>query len=107
MKNLAVVVVTGVGLAYFAACTLGTDANLDHVRERSVARWQEVGYEVVGYKGYQWGATPFPGYGGARVWYSLRREGTNVIYTGSLWRWGDEIHVYGPRAIDAVTPNSR
>lgn len=89
------------GLIYLA---VGTTANLDHVKARAEARWQEVGYQVVGYEGYQRGVTLLPEYGGARVWYSLRRAETNIIYTGYLTRWGNEIHVYGPRAVDAIAP---
>ena len=91
----AVGVITG-GLIYLA---VGTTANLEYVQERAEARWQEVGYQVVAYDGYQRSMTLTASYGGARVWYTLRKADTDVMYTGFLRRWGDEIHVYGPRAI--------
>jgi hypothetical protein len=96
-------VVIGVGSVLF-----GSSFNLSYVKEHAAARWREVGYEVIGYEGYQWGFWGPGGYGGAKVWYSLRRtkpDDRGVIYTGSLYRWGSELHVYGPRAIDAISTN--
>lgn len=86
-----------------ALALVGCASNVDYVKERGAARWREVGYEPIGYEGYQWGLWFGPGYGGASVWWSLRRVPDNgTIYTGYLRRWGDELHVYGPHAIDAI-----
>lgn len=79
-------------------------SNLDYVKKRANETWESVGYSVIGYEGFEWAATLTPWHGGARVWYSLKRDNNGIIYTGSLWRWGDEIHVYGPKAVDAIKP---
>lgn len=86
-----------------AACS---PANLEYIQKNCVPQtWQSVGYEPIGYEGFQWGFWGLFGYGGAKVWYSLRRTTDNgIIYTGFLWRWGNECHVYGPHAIDAIKP---
>jgi len=84
-------------------------ANLDYVKDCAPATWRSVGYEIIGYEGFQYGAdigNGLFGFGGAYVWYSLRRIPDNgIVYTGSLQRWGNECHVYGPRAIDAIKPH--
>jgi hypothetical protein len=78
--------------------------NLDYVKERAEKTWASVGYEIIGYEGFQWGVTFTGAHGGAKVWYSLKRDNNGIIYTGFLQRWGDEIHVYGPNAVDAIKP---
>jgi len=82
-------------------------ANLDYVKQHAVKTWESVGYEVIGYEGFQWAMTYTPNHGGAKVWYSLKRQDNGIIYTGFLYRWGDEIHVYGPEAIDAIKPKGK
>lgn len=79
-------------------------ANLDDMKAQACGKWASVGFECVGYDGFQWGITYFhPSYGGAKVWhYIKRKEAPGIIYTGYVQRWGDEIHVYGPHAIDAL-----
>lgn len=85
-----------------ASCSKG---NKQYVMDRAAERWQEVGFEVVGYEGSQFGLWGFGPYGGAKVWYRLNNmNGNNITYSGYLYRWGNEIHVYGPRAIDAIQP---
>jgi hypothetical protein len=97
--KLATTVLTAVLLC---GCSPG---NLDYVKEESKEIWNSVGYEIVGYEGYQWGFWGFNTYGGARVWYRVDQiEDNGITYTGYLQRWGDEIHVYGPKAIDAIRP---
>jgi hypothetical protein len=77
--------------------------NIDYVKDGAITRWAEVGYEVIGYEGYHWGLIGFGNYGGACVWYRLKNiPENNVTYTGYLIRWGNEIHIYGPDAIDAI-----
>ena len=79
--------------------------NLDYIKEHADQRWEDLGFEVVGYEGYQWGMTVWPGYGGAKVWYVLNRIPNNgIIYGGYLQMWGDEIHMYQIRAYDAIRP---
>ena len=82
-----------------------TSGNLDYVKDRAEARWKDYGMEVVTYEGFQWGFWGLNSYGGAHVWYRLRQIPDNgITYTGYLQRWGDELHIYGPKAIDAIKP---
>jgi len=90
-----------------SACLLTgcSSSNLDYVKENAEKTWSQVNYNIVGYEGYQWGKWGFRGYGGARVWYRLEQIPDNgITYTGYLQQWGDEIHIYGPTAIDAIKP---
>jgi len=100
MKKILLIV----GLLYLTGCSY---SNLDYVKEHGEKRWLELGYQPVGYEGYEWGILGFgTNYGGANVWWRVKNIPDNgVTYTGYLKRWGDEIHVYGPRAIDAIKPN--
>jgi len=93
-------------LIFLLFLVVGTSANLDEVKANASPTWQQAGYEIIGYEGFQWGTWLFGNYGGAKVWHSLRRvEGNeNVIYTGFIQRWGDEFHIYNIRAIDAISP---
>lgn len=87
---------------FLAGCSSG---NLEYVKERSTDRWKEYGMQVVSYEGFEWGFGGFNNYGGAKVWYRLKTIPDNgITYTGFLQRWGDEIHIYGPKAIDAIRP---
>ena len=86
---------------FFGKCSY---ENLDYVKEHGEDRWRELGYEPVAYEGYSWGLNPWFGYGGARVWWNLKRDDNGIMYTGYLVRWGDELHMYGPKAIDAIKP---
>lgn len=89
-------------LATLIGCSSG---NKDYVKEHAEARWQEYGMTTVAYEGFQWGFWGLNTYGGARVWYRLQAQPDNgITYTGYLQRWGDEIHIYGPSAIDAIRP---
>jgi hypothetical protein len=100
MKTL---IILGVALL---ALVSGSPANLEYVKERAPARWKEVGFEVVGYQGHQWGALGYgTNYGGAKVWFELRKIPDNgITYSGNLQRWGDSLEVYGPTARDAIKP---
>lgn len=91
---------------FFSFFCIQNSANLDYVLEHGERRWIEVGYEPVAYEGYQWCRSVFfSEYGGACVWWRLRNIPDNgITYTGYLKRWGDELHVYGPFAIDAIKP---
>ena len=80
-----------------------SSANLQEVKAAACDKWQSVGYECIGYEGFQWGFWGAFGYGGAHVWHALKREkAPGIIYSGSIQKWGDELHVYGPKAIDAI-----
>ena len=87
--------------------------NLEYVKQHAEARWSELGFRVIGYDGFNWGDCWFGVYGGAKVWYVLQRNlqtqfGTffnnGITYCGYLQRWGDEIHMYELKAIDAIKP---
>jgi hypothetical protein len=76
-------------------------ANLQEVKEKSCQAWERVGFECIGYEGYQWGMWFGGGNGGDKVWNTLKRaESPGIIYSGSVQKWGDELHVYGPIAIN-------
>ena len=102
-KQVAISALAGWVFTYAVVTVIGTDANLEYVKDHAVQRWQQVGYQVVGYEGYQGGATWWRNYGGARVYYTLRREGSSATYSGYLQRWGDEIRVLDLRTIDNIS----
>lgn len=78
--------------------------NLDYLRENAKEFFDQNGFEIVGHEGYTWGGVmPFTSYGGARVWYIVKRKGKdNTIYNCYLKRWGNEIHIYKFKAINAI-----
>lgn len=86
-----------------SSCTSG---NLEEVKRRAPEVWSNSGFDVVGYQGYQNGLViPFSSYGGACVWYTLKKHQDNgITYQGCLQRWGSEFHVYSLKAVDAVRP---
>jgi hypothetical protein len=99
MKKIVCIIVA----ALLAGCSAG---NLDYVKAHAPVKWQKQGFEVVDYEGYHWGALGMgTTYGGAQVWHRLRKVPDNgITYSGYIQRWGDELHVYGPTAIDAIRP---
>ena len=96
------VVIIAIISVVISGCSSG---NIDYVKEHGPDKWREIGFEPVGYEGFQWGLGGLNTYGGAKVWWRLRKDGSNVSYTGYIQRWGDELHVYGPFATDAIKPN--
>jgi hypothetical protein len=85
-----------------AACS---PMNKDEVQKAAPAKWKAQGFEVVDYEGFEWGFWGPFGYGGARVWHRLRKSPDNgITYSGYIQKWGDEYHVYGPIAQDAIRP---
>lgn len=101
MKKLMKLVILGC-FCLLSACGY---ANLDDVKSAAPAKWEKMGYVVKDYEGYQWGLWFGGSYGGAKVWHQLRRNPDNgVTYTGYIKKWGNEYHVYGPQAIDAIQP---
>lgn len=79
--------------------------NLDDVKDNAEARFDSLGFDIVGYDGFQWGFG-VGDYGGARVWYILKKKNDNsgITYGGALQRWGDEYHFYNLKAYDAIRP---
>lgn len=91
------------------ACKLSlmgcSSSNLEETKAAAPARWESQGFTVVDYEGYTWGGWLGGSYGGANVWHRLRKVPDNgITYSGYVQRWGDEFHVYGPHAIDAIRP---
>lgn len=104
IKNPALLAVSCIAMFGLSGCG---SANREYIKERAEQRWEEVGFRVIGYEGYQWGFWIGGKWGGACVWYMLEPVKSNGIhYSGYLQRWGDELHVYGPKAIDAIKPNN-
>lgn len=94
----AVLITLIVSLAVFYFCFATYSAcNLEYVKERAESVWDDNGFTIIGYQGYQldWNWPRYSTLGGAKVWYTLRRKkDTGVIYQGFLQRWGNEVHVY-------------
>lgn len=88
----------------FYSCSSG---NKEWIEERAVDKWQKQGFEVVDYEGFEWGWWGLTSYGGAKVWYRLKKIPDNgITYSGYLSRWGNELQVYGPKACDTIQPNN-
>lgn len=80
---------------------VGSSGNLDYVKEKGPEKWQEIGFKTAGYDGYTWGVWGFNSYGGAKVYWTLKKIPDNgIAYSGYIQRWGTELHIYGPKAID-------
>lgn len=93
-------------LIMLIGCSSG---NIDYVKKNAPEKWKTQGFEVVDYEGFKWGFWGIFGseYGGACVWHRLKKIPDNgITYSGCIERWGDELHVYGPIAIDAIRPNN-
>jgi len=87
---------------------IGSYSNLNYVKENAQQRWVSAGFEIVNYEGYQIGSLGYgTSYGGARVYYNLKRIPDNgILYNAALWRWGNELHIYNLRALDAIKPTN-
>lgn len=84
-----------------------SSSNVDEVKQKSNEVWRQAGFEVVGYEGWEKGGYLGGSYGGAFVWYTLKRIPDNgIIYHGSIQRWGDEYHIYALSALDAIRPEN-
>lgn len=80
--------------------------NKEWTLERACSKWQAQGFECVDYEGWDFGfGVPFTSYGGANIWHRLKKVPDNgITYSGYMRRWGEEIHVYGPKAVEAIPP---
>lgn len=105
MKTLAItwgVIVLLIALLVFGLFKAGY-RNVGMVKQHAETTFEQVGYEVVGYQGYEW--SPL---GGGMVWYVLHKKPDNgVVYQAAVEKWGDEFHIYYLKAIDALKPISR
>ena len=72
--------------------------DFDWVDRRAKPYYEERGFEVAGYQGYNMWTF------GRCYWYTLRRG--NVTYQSCLLRWGNEVHEYSLRAVDAIKGTS-
>lgn len=77
---------------------VGSGGNKEWVEQRCPAVLEQQGWQINGTEGFQWGfggyGTP---YGGAKVWYSLRKVPYNGLnYQIYCTRWGDQVQLYGP-----------
>lgn len=83
-----------------------SSANKDQIKSVAPSVWAKNGFDIVAYEGYTFGSHVGPGYGGANVWYVVKRKPDNgIIYHGYIKKWGDEYHIYSLQAIDALKPN--
>lgn len=94
-------------LALTLACLAGcSPANVEESKAAAPATFKQLGFEIIGYEGYQWGKHVAPTYGGAWVWYTLKRVPDNgMTYTGAIQRWGDEYHNVYMRAYETGHPS--
>jgi hypothetical protein len=98
--KILITTIASIALLIPASCSV---ANLEETKSAACGKWQEVGYKCVGYEGYTFGGWLGGSYGGAHVWHTLKRdEAPGIIYTGYVQRWGNEFHIYGPKAVDAI-----
>lgn len=101
MKNpiLPIIAIAALGVFSIIGLVNSGYRNVETVKSSHREVWEAAGYEVQGYEGYQWG----PIHGGG-VWYIVTRKGRpEITYHGYLAKWGDEIHIYGLSAIDALS----
>lgn len=107
MRTLIIVFIIFVVLfmGYGMSCSYG---NLDAIKDNAENVWENNGFRVIGYQGYQWGHLGCGTYyGGATVWYTLKKiSDDKVTYEGAIRRWGKEYHIYNLSAIDAIKPNN-
>ena len=87
------------------ALTGCSSSNLDETKKNAKKAWGDMGFNVIGYEGYQYGfGIVGVKFGGAKVWYTLEKKGnTNTVYSGYLQRWGNEYHMYNIRSINAIS----
>lgn len=79
-------------------------SNVPDIKAHATEAWAQAGFKVVGYEGYEW--TGFGMWGGC-VWYTVQRKHDDkVMYHGCVTKWGDEYHLYGIKALDALVPNA-
>lgn len=99
MRNILILL----SAVFLVSCGFG---NLCEVKKNANATWEAQGFKVVGYDGYEIGSViPFTSYGGAIVWYRLKRIPDNgILYNGAIQRWGNEYHIYSVSAVDAIKP---
>jgi hypothetical protein len=92
-------------LISFITSSCYCSANKEEVQQKAPAKWEQQGFKVVDYEGFEWGLWFGGPYGGAYVWHRLKKIPDNgITYSGFMQMWGDELQVYGPKAVDAIRP---
>lgn len=89
-------------IAFIALALMATGCarNVDEAKACAPKAFQEMGYEIIGYQGYNLSLI----YGGL-VWYNLRKVPDNgITYEAAVSPWAGECHVYGLKALDAIKP---
>ena len=88
MKGIKVLLII-----FLLVILFGCTWNVDYLKENGPQYFEEKGFEVLGYEGYQWSIW------GGRTWFYLRRpEMPNVFYSHFLIKRGGEIHRYYGKA---------
>jgi hypothetical protein len=91
--------IAALAIATLAGCSAH---QVPDIKQHANEMFEKAGFKVVGYEGFQYGSILSPGFGG-RVWYILERN--KVTYEAYIAKWGDEYHIYGLQAKDAIAPN--
>jgi hypothetical protein len=102
MKTILVIFI--VIMALVPSCYVGgcSYRNVDDIKAHAAKVWDDAGFEIVGYEGYQIGNPEMPG---GRVWYVVIRKGdASIRYEGCITKWFGEYHIYRLHAIDALKP---
>lgn len=74
-------------LVAFVGCT----RNIPEIKSVADAYFKNMGWEVLGYEGYQWGLW------GGKAWYLVRDPSIpDARYSVFLIKRGGEIHLYNP-----------
>lgn len=74
--------------------------NVEDIKQHSTKVFNDAGFEVVGYEGYEYTS---PLRWGGCVWYIITRN--RVTYDACISKWGDEYHIYNLSAKDAIKGN--
>ena len=87
-------------IAIFCCLTGCSGRNVDFVKSHATEVWEQNGFKVVGYEGYQ-RSFIFDGVEGGYVWYIVERDG--VTYHGAIGKWENEFHIYSLTAMNAIS----
>lgn len=78
---------------HMAACGVVYN-DLEWVKARSQSYYAQGDFKIVRYQGYSIARQ------GRCYWYVLEKD--NTIYESCLLKWGDELHEYNFRAVNAI-----
>lgn len=105
-KLLGIILLTLLFL--MGGCVYKGYQHVDYLKANAETEWKRIGFEVVGYNGYVLGhGLIFTDYGSARVYHTLKKIPDNgITYNGFVMKWGNDIRVYPPEAVDAIRPSN-